>query len=429
MKITDVRKGSIAEELGIRTGDRLLEINNQRVQDSIGLKFFESDSELTLKVARNDEAVLYDIEKDEQDGLGLVLEEMNVLSCGNDCIFCFVDQNPAGMRNQLYFRDGDYRLSFLYGNYTTMTNAGPATLRRIIDQRLSPQYISVHVTDYEIRKRLMGLKKDDRILEKIKLLHDNGIDMHTQIVLCPGINDGEALQKTVRDLSQFSRRILSLAVVPVGLTDHRDGLQTLKKVDGAYARGLLGRVKGWQAEFRSEISRGFIYPSDEFFLLAGRAIPPKEYYDGFPQIENGVGMVRSFHEDFKSQARGLPRRLLHGKVLTLATGELPQWFVKGKIVPRLERMHGLEVRVEVVPNALYGRSVTVAGLLSGKCLYSALQGKELGDLLLLPPDILNADGMFLDDGTLPELETRLGVPTIVFDGSWSDVFTALQEGK
>jgi putative radical SAM enzyme (TIGR03279 family) len=429
MKITDVRNGSIAEELGIRAGDRLLEINNQRVQDTIGLKFFESDPDLTLKISRNGEAVLYDIQKDEDEPLGLALEEMRVLSCGNDCIFCFVDQNPAGMRNQLYFRDGDYRLSFLYGNYTTMTNAGPATLQRIIEQRLSPQYISVHVTDYEIRKRLMGLRKDDRILEKIKLLHDNGIDMHTQIVLCPGINDGEALQKTVTDLYQFRERILSLAVVPVGLTDHREGLHRLTKVDGGYARRLLAKVNEWQAEFRKTLGRGFIYPSDEFFLLAGRAIPRKEYYDGYPQIENGVGMMRSFHEEFKAQARGLPRRLLHRKVLTIATGELPQWFIRGKIVPRLERMHGLEVRVEVVPNALYGRSVTVAGLLSGKCLYSALQGKELGDLLLLPPDVLNAESKFLDDSTLPDLEDRLGAPALVFDGSWSDVFTALQEGK
>ncbi len=428
MKITGVRKGSIADELGICVGDRLLEINNQRVQDSIGLKFFESDSELTLKVARKGEAILYDIEKEEDEGLGLVLEEMSFLSCGNDCIFCFVDQNPAGLRSELYFRDGDYRLSFLYGNYTTMTNAGPATLRRIIEQRLSPQYISVHVTDYEIRKRLMGLRKDDRILEKIKLLRDNGIDMHTQIVLCPGINDGEVLEKTVRDLFRFSDRILSLAVVPVGLTDHRNGLHALEKVDGARARELLGTINGWQAEFRQKLGRGFIYPSDEFFLLAGRAIPGKEYYDGFPQIENGVGMVRHFHEEFKTQARGLPRRLLHPRVLTLATGELAQWFMRDEIAPRLQRMHGLEVRIEVVPNALYGRSVTVAGLLSGKCVYSALKGKELGDLLLLPPDVLNADGKFLDDSTLPALEDRLGVPALVFGGSWSDVFTALQEG-
>ena len=425
MKIIAVEPGSIAEEVGIRVGDQLLEINGERVRDSIDYRFHEPDAELSLKVARDGEVIIYDIEKEEGETVGVELEEMKILCCGNDCIFCFVDQNPKGLRNQLYFRDGDYRLSFMYGNYTTMTNAGPAILERIIRQRLSPQYISVHVTDYTIRKTLMGLQKDDQILEKIKLLHDNDIEMHTQIVLCPGINDGAALERTVHDLYAFNARIVSLAVVPVGLTDHRFGLTRLRKVDAEYAEELLKAIEGWQRRFRAEIGRGFVYPSDEFFIVAGRKIPLAKYYDGFPQVENGVGIVRSFIVAFKQQARNFPARFTPRKLLTLATGELAAGFMRDVIVPRLKMIKGLDVKLHIVPNSLFGRNVTVAGLLSGKCLYSALKGEDCGDLLLLPPDILNADGLLLDDETIPQLERRLGVRAMMFDGRWADVFATL----
>jgi putative radical SAM enzyme (TIGR03279 family) len=426
MKITAVEPGSVADELGLQSGDDLLEINGVRVRDAIDLRFHETDEELSLKIAREGEVTIYDIEKDADDPLGLTLEEMTVLSCGNDCIFCFVDQNPKGLRNQLYFRDGDYRLSFMYGNYTTMTNAGPAILRRIIDQRLSPQYISVHVTDYEVRKRLMGLRKDDHILEKIALLHDNGIDMHTQIVLCPGINDGPVLEKTVGDLYRYHRQIVSLAVVPVGLTDHRFGLEELRKVDQPYAAALLERTDAWQARFRKEIGRGFVYPSDEFLIVAGRDLPGDAYYDGFPQIENGVGIVRSFLGEFRHQARSFPKRLAPGRRLTLVTGELASGFMTAEILPRLRRTEGLTVELVTAPNNLYGRSVTVAGLLSGRCILGALEGKPAHDLVLLPPDTLNADGMFLDDATPDSLAQALGAQVMVFDGDWRAVFARLQ---
>lgn len=425
MKITAIEPGSIAEELGLRAGDELLEINGKRVADVIDFRFHENDADISVKIARDGEVTIYDIEKDEGEKLGLDFEDFRILACGNDCIFCFVDQNPQGMRNQLYFRDGDYRLSFMYGNYTTMTNAGPAILRRIIQQRLSPQYISVHVTDYNVRKLMMGLKKDDLILEKIQLLHDNGIDMHTQIVLCPGINDGPVLEQTVRDLYRFKKHVMSLAIVPVGLTDHRFGLYDLKKVDNAYANKLLDIVSSWQKEFRADIGRAFVYCSDEFHIVAGREIPDAEYYDGFPQTENGVGIVRSFLLDFRRQSRRFPKSLTQKKTITLATAELPSGVILTELVPVLEKIGNLRVKAETVHNSLYGRSVTVAGLLSGKCLVSALKGKELGDLILLPPDILNADALFLDDMTVPQLEESLGSPVMVYDGRWSDVFDRL----
>lgn len=429
MKITAVEPQSIAEELGIHVDDELLEINDRRVADAIDYRFYENDPDISVKVARNGEITIYDIEKDEGERIGVDFEDMKILACGNDCIFCFVDQNPQGLRKQVYFRDGDYRLSFMYGNYTTMTNAGPAILRRIIQQRLSPQYISVHVTDYKIRKLLMGLKKDDLILEKIKLLHDNGIDMHTQIVLCPGLNDGAALEKTIKDLYQFNYHIISLAIVPVGLTDHRFGLYDLKKVDKEYANALLDVVEVWQQKFMKGIGRSFVYCSDEFHIIAGREIPPEDYYDGFPQTENGVGLVRTFISEFNRQARTFPQKLSSKKKLTMATAELPAGFIQYSITSLLRRIDNLELSLEVIPNTLYGRSVTVAGLLSGKCLLSSLKDKALGDLLLLPPDILNNDSLFLDDMTVPQLESMLGVPIMVFDGRWSDVFNALTKRR
>ena len=425
VKIVSVQNGSVAAALGITAGDELLEINGERVRDGIDVRFHEADPEMSLKIARDGDVLTYRIENNDGDRLGIEIEEMTTLSCGNDCIFCFVDQNPGGLRKGLYFRDGDYRLSFMYGNYTTMTNAGPAILRRIIEQRLSPQYISVHVTDLEIRKKLMGLKKDDRILEKIRLLNDNGIDMHTQIVLCPGINDGATLERTVHDLYGFREHVVSLAVVPVGLTDHRFGLASLQKAGPEYAREIIATVGGWGKKFRKEIGRGFVYPSDEFYILAGKAVPGAQYYDGFPQIENGVGLVRSFLTDFRRQMRTAPRRLPVSRRLTLATGELADGILRAEVLPLLSKIGNLDVRVEVIPNLLYGRSVTVAGLLSGNCLYSALHGKDCGDLLLLPPDIVNGDGLFLDDMTLPALEERLGAPVMIFTGRWKEVFSRL----
>lgn len=429
MKITAIEPGSLAEELGLQIGDEVLEINGKRVADVIDYRFYENDPDISVKIVSNGEITIYEIEKDEGERLGLDFEDFKILSCGNDCIFCFVDQNPKGMRSQVYFRDGDYRLSFMYGNYTTMTNAGPAILRRIIQQRLSPQYISVHVTDYEIRKLMMGLKKDDLILEKIRLLHDHGIDMHTQIVLCPGLNDGTALERTVHDLYRFNKHVISLAIVPVGLTDHRFGLYNLRKVDQQYAVDLLERVEVWQAQFRSETGRSFVYCSDEFHIVAGRSIPGEEYYDGFPQKENGVGLVRSFISESKKQAKQFPQKLSAKIKLSMATAELASGFMHSDILPLLSTITNLDAVLYAVPNTLFGSSVTVAGLLSGKCLLSSLKGRELGDLLLLPPDILNNDGLFLDDMTVPQLEDALNVPILVYDGRWSDVFEYLTKRR
>ena len=427
MKITGVQAGGIAAEAGLATGDELLAINNTPVRDVLDYRFHEGDGDLLLRIARNGEIIEFEIEKDDLEPLGLEFEEMKILSCGNDCIFCFVDQNPEGLRKELYFRDGDYRLSFMYGNYTTMTNAGPAILRRIISQRLSPQYISVHATDLEVRKRLMGISKDDQILEKIELLLDGGIDMHTQIVLCPGINDGPVLNTTVRDLYRYRKRIISLAVVPVGLTDHRFKLASLQRVDKLFANTLLDTIGAWQKEFRAEIGRAFVYPSDEFFITAGRDIPAASYYDGFPQIENGVGMVRTFIMQFRRAAARFPDRLARRKKLVMVTGKLAGSMMRWEVLPRLQKVRNLSTGLTVAPNTLFGPNVTVSGLLSGKCLYSALKGEcKNVDLVLLPPDVLNGSGLFLDDMNMEQLEEKLQAPVMVFAGRWGDVFRRLR---
>ncbi|MGA9115256.1 MAG: DUF512 domain-containing protein [Bacteroidota bacterium] len=425
MKIVSVQPGSIAAELGIRPGDDLLELNDSRVQDGMDLRFREQEAHLQARVAQAGGVVLFDIEKGEGESLGMELEEMKVLSCGNDCIFCFVDQNPPRLRKSLFVRDGDYRLSFMYGNYTTLTNAGPAVLRRIVEQRLSPQYISVHTTDPDLRRRLMGLKKDDGVLEKIRYLHDHGIEMHTQIVLCPGFNDGEALLGTIRDLYAFRTAVRSLAVVPVGLTDHRAHLEELRRVDAEMASRVLDQIVPLQKQFRRETGRGFVYASDEFYILAGRPLPGRRHYDGYPQVENGVGLTRSFLERLRRSERFFPNGLPEPRRLLVLTGELAAGILEKHLMSRLKRIQNLTSVLVVAPNILFGRSVTVSGLLSGGCIRAALR-RHAADLVLLPPEILNAENRLLDDISVAELEGETGMRMQVFGNRWREVFSALR---
>jgi len=427
VRIKDVAGGSIAASLKLRSGDELVEINGHRIRDEIDLRFYEVDQHIELKCAHNGKVALYEIEKEIDEPLGIVLDDMKVLRCGNNCIFCFVDQNPRGLRDALYIRDGDYRLSFMYGNYTTLTNAGNAILQRIVEQRLSPLYISVHSTVPDIRRRLLGLRKDDHLLEKMRFLANHGIDMHAQIVLCPGINDGASLQQTIQDMWELRDHVISLAIVPVGLTDHRASPVPLQRVDKLYAKDLLQTVRGWQERFRAIAGRNFVYPSDEFFLLAEEKIPDSGYYDGFPQIENGVGMVRSFLDQFARASSQFPRRIPEQKTITLATGVLASPFIRDVVAKRLSKITGLDVRVAVASNRLFGKSVTVAGLLSGKCFYEALHDQPRSDLVLLPPDVLNEDELFLDDWTLGELSMKLDQNVLVFDGNWGHVFRILHK--
>ncbi len=422
--ITKVEPGSIADELGIKPGDELLCMNGEPIHDELDVKFHMPGENLELELYLSGEHTLLDIEKDHEEEIGITVEPMKMTACGNDCVFCFVDQNAKGLRKALYFRDGDYRFSHLYGNYNTMTNVGPKSLERIVRQRLAPQYVSVHSTDLEVRKRLMRLRKDDHILDKLKYLAENDIWMHAQVVLCPGINDGESLKKTVEDIYALGPSVQTMAIVPVGLTSHREGLTELKQVDKPYAQQMIAWILELQQRFRAERGTNWLYLSDEFFLVAEQEVPDEEWYDGYPQLENGVGMVRDFIEETRKEVQALRKssELSGPRRLTVATAKLASSFMRDHIVPLLRQIPKLEVELEVVTNSLFGPDVTVTGLLSGQCFYKHFKDREASDLLLLPPNVLNEDDIFLDDETPLGLKRKLGHrPMALFHGSWEEV--------
>ena len=399
-------------------------MNGELVHDELDVKFHMPMEDIELELMMQGEYAILEIEKDYDEEIGFAVEPMKMTACGNDCVFCFVDQNPEGLRKALYFRDGDYRFSHLYGNYNTMTNVGPRALERIVRQRLVPQYVSVHSTDLEVRKRLMRLRKDDHILDKLQYLAENDVWMHTQVVLCPGINDGAGLTKTVEDIYNLGPAVQTMAIVPVGLTSHREGLTELRQIDKAYALDMIEWVFSLQQRFRQERDTNWLYLSDEFFLVAEMEPPQEEWYDGYPQLENGVGMVRDFIEETKKEVRTLKtsHSLNRPRTLTLATASLASGFMREYIVPILQEIPDLDVDLEVVTNSLYGPDVTVTGLLSGRCFYNHFTDRPSTDLLLLPPNVLNEDDIFLDDETPLGLKRRLGNrPMAMFHGSWEEV--------
>ena len=437
VRITDVEPGSLADDLGWRPGDQILAINGESVQDELDLRFKASEERFVVKVRLSGDLREQAVARDLGEPLGADFEEFRIKTCGDDCVFCFVDQNPTGLRDTLYFRDGDFRMSFLYGNYITMTNLRDRDMQRIVEQRLSPLYISVHCTTDEIRRRMMGHRtQQDRLMEKMTFLREHGIDMHAQVVLVPGFNDGDALVKTVEDLYAMHDRMLSLSIVPVGLTGHRRGLTELRPLTRDEARALAEQVRAWQARFRDEIGRGFVYLSDEMYLLAGLDFPEEDDYDGYPLMENGVGMSRDFLNELDYQRDYLPDALPEPRKVTLVSGTLTAPLLETRIAPMLRAVENLEVEVVTAENLLLGDVVTVSGLLNFKSFYAALRpladAGRLGDLVLLPPDCVNFEGLFLDNrpgqNTPADLSEALGgVPVEVFGGDWSDIIERLGE--
>ncbi|MEP0545296.1 MAG: DUF512 domain-containing protein [Rhodothermales bacterium] len=433
--VTAVEPGSLADDLGWATGDQILAINGESVQDELDLRFKAAEERFVVKVRMAGGLREQSVSRDLDEPLGAAFEEFRIKTCGDDCVFCFVDQNPVGLRDTLYFRDGDFRMSFLYGNYITMTNLRDRDMQRIVEQRLSPLYISVHCTTDEIRRRMMGHRtQQDRLMEKMDFLRRRGIDMHAQVVLVPGFNDGDALVKTVEDLYAMNDRMLSLSIVPVGLTRHRRELTDLRTLTQDEALALVGRVEAWQARFRDEIGRGFVYLSDEMYLLAGLDFPDEDDYDGYPLMENGVGMSRDFLNELDYQREFFPASLPEPRRLTLVSGTLTAPLLEERIAPVLREVENLDVDVVTAENTLFGDSVTVSGLLNFKSFLAALRpladAGRLGDLVVLPPDCVNFEGLFLDnrDGqnTPDDLSAALGgVPVEVFGGDWSEVIERL----
>ena len=427
--VASVEPGSIGEDLGFQPGDRLLRINGIAPRDLIDVQVLQGEEDLILEV-EDPQGTLHvvELEKDADEGLGLGFTEAlfdGLRQCNNHCPFCFIDQQPPGRRASLYLKDDDYRLSFLYGSYLTLTNLTAADWQRIEEQRLSPLYVSVHATDPELRRSILGLKRDDRLLDKIDRLLAGGITLHTQIVVCPDINDGAVLEGSIRDLAGRHPGVLSVAVVPVGLTGHRAGLSPLRAVDPSRASDTTEAVDLLRAVFREEMGFGFVYCSDEWYIRAGREIPPVEYYDDFPQIENGVGMVRDFLEGAErlDSAEGTPR---YPGRLVLVTGMSMAGFIED-FARRLAARTGAEVRTAAVTNRFYGESVTVSGLLSGGDIILALEGIAGDETVVLPPNCLNDDGLFLDDLTPEDIARKYGVAVV--QGEYDPVATFFQSSE
>ena len=410
MKIKSIKNGSIASQHVISTGDELLEINGHPINDIIDYKFFSTDHFLKLKFkAKNGTEKEVQVEKQPDEDLGLEFYPIKYKSCNNNCIFCFIHQLPKGLRKALYFKDEDFRLSFLHGNFITLTNTLYEDIKRIIYQRLSPLYISVHTTDAKLRERILSNPQIPDIMPLIRRLAQGRIEMHTQIVLCPGINDGKYLEKSIKDLSDFYPYVKSLALVPVGLTKFRNKLPQIQPVDKNYSKKVIQLVDGWQKFFRKRWESGFVYAADEFFTKAELDIPSRRYYDEFYQVENGVGMMCQLLDNLKSKHRLLPRSLKNNLNLTLVTGVSAFRLIKEIIKQKLNSISGLKIRPVAVENNFFGHTVTVTGLLTGADIMDTLgKKKNLSEIILLPPNCINQDGLFLDDLTPQDLEKELG---------------------
>ena len=403
-----VRPGSPAARAGLKAGDSLVAIDGTPITDFLDFYLGAFGPEHDIDVMRGSRRFAARLIRRRGADLGAEIRVGRIKPCGNRCVFCFVDQLPAGLRPELHFKDEDYRLSFLHGNYLTLTNLTRADEARIRSRHLSPLFVSVHSTDDGVRARLLGRRPAEPVLATMRRLARSGVGLHAQIVVVPGYNDGPILASTLRDLSRLGRCLLSVSVVPVGLTSHRRGLAPLRPVDAASARAIVDQVAGLNTRTRSRTSSGRFYASDEMIILAGREIPGADYYDDFPQIENGVGLVRTFLD----QLDGLRvPRSLRGRRLRLVTGTLARPFLE-RLATRLETRG---VRADVVPvvNSLFGPGVTVSGLLPGRAVLAALGGLDDCDAVVLPPDIVNADGVTLDELTPSEMARALGVPVMV----------------
>ena len=420
-----VEPDSIGEELGFQPGDRLLSVNGVRPRDLIDLQFLVSAEELTLEVQDPDGTVhCVELEKDADEGLGLAFSEAlfdGLRQCNNHCPFCFIDQQPPGHRRSLYVKDDDYRLSFLYGSYLTLTNLGAADWQRIEEQRLSPLYVSVHATDPDLRARLLVNPRAALLLEQLAWFQQRQLQIHAQVVVCPGLNDGPALERTLADLAGFAGgdwpAVLSAAVVPVGLTRYRPAADGLVPVDPACARRVIAQVEPLQARFQAELGSRFAWLSDEWYLMAGLPLPPRQSYEDLPQEGNGVGSIRAFLEAMDDATVRLPAALDRPRRVSWVVGRLVAEAL-GPAVQRLNAVQGLELLLHGLPSPYWGQDQVVTGLLTGSDLLEGLAGCDLGDELLLPAVMLrHGEPVFLDDQRLETVAAQLPVPIRLVQGA------------
>lgn len=437
--IQAVQEDGIACEMGIEPGDRLLEINGEAVEDVFDYQYMIEEEYVEVLVEKpSGEEWLLEIDKDYEEDLGVTFENGlmdEYRSCSNKCIFCFIDQMPEGMRETLYFKDDDSRLSFLQGNYVTLTNMSERDVERIIKYHLSPINISFQTTNPKLRCRMLHNRFAGEALAKVDRFYEAGIRMNGQIVLCKGFNDGEELERSIRDLTKYLPHLQSVSVVPVGLSRFREGLEPLEPFTPEDARHVLEQIRRWQNTLFPEYGLHFVHASDEWYILAGEEMPQEESYDGYLQLENGVGMIRLMLEEFEDALRGLEEpgalddRILEGEYSSV-TGKIAYPYIRNMADRIMERFPGIAIRVYPVRNDFFGERITVTGLLTGQDIIAQLKEKELGEILYLPENILRSgEQVLLDDITVQELSGALQVKTDIVKSSGYDFVNAFIRRK
>ena len=406
--------GSIAEEVGVEPGDVVLSVNGTNIADMLDYLFFVKESQVSIDLQKsNGEQWELDIEKDPDQDLGIYFKNTGlekISRCANKCLFCFVDQMPKDLRKTLYIKDDDYKLSFLQGSFITLTNISDHDLDRIIKLRLSPLYVSVHTTNPDLRIKVLGNPRAGEIMKQIRRLVQGGIELHTQAVICPGLNDGDELDRTVADLADLWPGVRSLAVVPVGTTAFRKGLFDLRPFETAEAAQVVNKVRGWQDGCLKTLEYPFVFASDEFYFLAQKKVPSHQRYADFPQIENGVGLTRIFLNQWTSTKKTLPVGLKKPLLVSLVTGILGKSVLE-PVAERLNQIENLQVNVVVAKNEFFGHTVTVAGLLTGQDILRHHEELQNSDLVVLPDAMMRRDcPLTLDEMSPEDIEKAIGVP-------------------
>ena len=428
--IVDVVKGSPAWKAGLRKGDRLVSLNGREIIDVLDFRFEEEEKHLEIGYLRDGEEQTASVRKGEYEELGLVFAESlmdDYRSCRNDCVFCFISQMPPGMRETLYFKDDDTRLSFLQGNYVTLTNVSDEELERICFYKLSPMNISVHTTNPELRCRMLHNRFAGSIIDKLRRLKQADITMNGQIVLVPEYNDGEELERTIHDLTEFLPNMQSLSVVPVGLTKYRENLPKLRTFSAEEASNVIGIIRKWQQICLQYFDTRFVYASDEWFLTAGLPIPSEDEYEGYPQIENGVGMIRSLTQEVEEEIEYRDGDDLHHEA-TIATGTLAAPVI-AQLCERVRTIYpNLEVEVIPIINRFFGETITVSGLLTGKDIIEQMKGRTIRGRLILPENLLRSgEDVLLDDLTVSDIENALQTRVRIVQSTGLDFVDSLVE--
>lgn len=434
IEIKNVIENSTADKIGIKAGDKIISINGKKIKDYIDYNFEVADLNFTIKIKdSNDEIKEYTVKRKYNEKLGIEFNEIvfnGLNQCKNKCIFCFVDQQPPDLRDTLNMKDDDYRFSFLQGSYITLTNLSENDFDRIVKYNLSPINISVHTTDPELRKYMMKNPKAGNILKQLDFLKENGINFNTQLVLCPGINDKEKLNESIKDLSNYYPNILSLAVVPVGLTKYKnENLRTYTKKE---AKSVIEQIKKWQETLQEKFAENFLYASDEFYLITDTKIPDYDHYNDFPQLENGVGLTRLFREKYKNlkdkYIEILKNEDINKNIYTIITSVLGRKAIQPVIDDINQRQNSIKIEIEVVRNDFFGKTVTVTGLLTAEDIEKKLKSID-SDNVILPAVLLNDNNKFIDEVNIVEFKKKFDDKKIYVCNDIKDIMEVLVDVK